>query len=93
MVDETAKKIERVVWSKWIPYFGVPKDLHSDQGSNVDGKTVRKLCELLSIKKTRSSPYHPEGNGQAERAISSIKTLISSVCSSRNLNVTSGTKL
>ena len=87
MKGETALEIKEQIWSKWIPYFGIPRDLHSDQGANVDGNTVKQLCDFLGVTKTRSSPYHPEGNGLAERSISSIKTLISSACQSRNLSV------
>ena len=34
---------------------------------------------------TRSSPYHPEGNGQAERSIQSAKTLIRCVAAEENI--------
>ena len=43
MRDETADFIRRAIWNKWIPYFGIPMDMHSDQASNVDGT---KVCEL-----------------------------------------------
>ena len=87
MKDETSESIIRAIWNKWIPYFGVPMDLHSDQGSNVDGTKVRELCRMLGIDKTRSAPYHPEGNGSCERSIGSLKTMMSSVCNSRSLAV------
>lgn len=89
MPNETAEVIKQAIWSRWIPYFGLPLDLHSDQGSNVDGKKVRELCKLLCIEKTHSSPYHPEGNGLAERYIASIKTMVSSVCEGRKLPIES----
>ena len=87
MRDETADFIRRAIWNKWIPYFGIPMDMHSDQASNVDGTKVRELCIMLGIDKTRSSPYHPEGNGSCERSIGSLKTMMSSVCNSRSLSV------
>ena len=45
MEDEIANSIRKAIWSKWIPYFGIPTDLHSDQGHNVDGKVIRELCK------------------------------------------------
>ena len=52
MRDETADSIRRAIWNKWIPYFGILMDMHSDQASNVDGTKVRELCRMLGIDKT-----------------------------------------
>ena len=45
----------------------------SDQGRNVDGLLVRDACRNLGIQKLHSSPYHPQGDGEAERCIQSFK--------------------
>ena len=82
-----ADTIVDALWYRWFGYFGMPRFLQSDQGSNVDGKTVRELCKELAIKKLRSSSYHPAGNGSAERAIGYLKTILRSMCLSRNFTV------
>ena len=41
--------------------------IHSDQGRNFESETIRHLCELANVKKSRTTPYHPIGNGQVER--------------------------
>ena len=46
---------------------GVPTILHSDQGKNFESAVIQHLCERLGIKKTRTSGYHPAGNGGVER--------------------------
>lgn len=79
--------IETGLWSKWFSIFGIPKKLRSDQGQNVDGKVIRRMCDSLEIQKGHSTPYHPEGNGAAERAIGSIKILVSGMCESRGVGV------
>ena len=38
-----------------------------DQGSNFVGNVFRSVFELLEIRKTQTTPYHPESNGQIER--------------------------
>ena len=53
----------------------------------MDGSKIRKLCEELAIKKVRSSTYHPAGNGSAERAIGFLKTILRSMCLSRNIDI------
>uniref|UniRef100_A0A5S6R425 RNA-directed DNA polymerase n=1 Tax=Trichuris muris TaxID=70415 RepID=A0A5S6R425_TRIMR len=47
--------------------FGPPQILHSDQGRNFESLLLKQLCSLFGIRKTRCSPYHPEGNGLVER--------------------------
>ena len=47
--------------------YGVPEYLHSDQGANLNSAVIEKMCQLLGIEKTRTKPYHPQGNGQVER--------------------------
>ena len=91
--DQTAPVLEGIVWKKWISIFGVPVDLKSDQAKNMDGKVINTMCTKLGIKKSRSSPYHPEGNGTAERSVGKIKTMISVMCEDRQIPVTEWTKI
>ena len=53
--------------------FGVPTQLHSDQGSNLNAEVNHKLCQLLGIQRTRTTAYHPQGNGQVERFNCTVK--------------------
>jgi transposase InsO family protein len=87
ITDQQAVTIRDVLWPKWFSYFGIPRSLLSDQGKNVDGNVIRELCKQLNITKLHSSPYHPEGNGSAERSIGSIKSIIRTMCQSRNISV------
>lgn len=45
--------------------YGVPHAMTvlTDQGSNFESKIIRELCQINSIRKLRSSPCHPSGNG------------------------------
>ena len=85
--DQKAETIVKAIWSKWIAYHGVPYEIISDQGRNVDGNDVRELCVALGAKKLHSSPYHPQGNGSAERAIGTLKTIMRSMLDARRLSV------
>ncbi|KRZ81288.1 Pro-Pol polyprotein, partial [Trichinella sp. T8] len=53
--------------AKYIAYFGAPDYLPSDQGCSFEASVVLEMCRLFGISKTRTFPYHPQGNGQAER--------------------------
>lgn len=71
-----ADEVVDALWRGWITKFSCPEFVHSDQGSNVDGDTVQKLCEKFNIAKRRTSGYHSEGNGFAERNIRSIREIL-----------------
>ncbi|KAL6484143.1 hypothetical protein MHYP_G00061880 [Metynnis hypsauchen] len=65
--DQKASTVVKVLTEKWFYVYGVPQRIHSDQGSSFEGELLRCLCELYGIEKSRTTPYHPQGNGQCER--------------------------
>ena len=65
--DQTAVTCAEKILDEVISRFGCPYDLHSDQGANYMSKIFKELCDMLEIRKTRSSPFNPHCNGQVER--------------------------
>ena len=61
---------------EWFQRYGVPQKIHSDQGRDCESKLVKSLCELSSIKKTLTIPYHPRGSEQCERFNRSLHDLL-----------------
>ena len=51
----------------WLPRYGFPMFLHSDQGKEFDNTMIHKLSELLGTVKTKTTPYHPRSDGLVER--------------------------
>ena len=56
---------------------GVPTVLHSDQGANLTSKLVSSLCDHLGIHQTRTTAYHPQGNGQVEHFNRTLEAMLS----------------
>ena len=83
--DQLASSIADALRTKWICVFGSPLYLLSDQGSNVDGETIKTLCKDFNIEKRRSSAYHSQGNGLAERSIRSIREVLRTVLLDRKI--------
>ena len=77
--DQTALVVAKALRDHWFACYGVPVQLHSDQGRNFESELVRELCSLYGVHKTRTSPYHPQGNGQTERFNQTLCALIKSL--------------
>ena len=65
--DQSAETTARTILNEVIARFGSPISIHSDLGSNYESRIFRELCDLLEIKKSRTSVRNPKGNGQTER--------------------------
>ena len=76
--NQTAETVASAFFTEWVAPFGAPQSLHTDQGTNFTSDLIAELCELLDIYKTRTTPYHPAGNGQVERYNRTMMDLIHS---------------
>ena len=56
-----------ILFDNCVVHYGFPARIHSDQGWNFESATIKHLCELAGAVKSRTTPYHPMGNGQVER--------------------------
>lgn len=79
MPNGQAPTVAQYFHTGWICLFGAPRQFHSDRGTNFDGKVVHGLCELFNIEKTRTTPYHPQGDGQVERYNSTMGALLNAL--------------
>ncbi|GFX49567.1 hypothetical protein TNCV_4902091 [Trichonephila clavipes] len=51
--------VAEAVVQHWISRYGVPLQLHSDQGRKFVSAVLKGVCELLGIDKTKTTPLHP----------------------------------
>lgn len=65
--DQTARQVARVLWDRYFCVFGFPERIHSDQGANFESQLIGELLRVSGVRKSHTTPYHPMGNGSAER--------------------------
>ena len=61
---QTTFATAKLLWSNFIVHFGFPTKIISDQGYNFESRLIANLCQVAGVQKLRTSPYHPQTNGQ-----------------------------
>ena len=74
--NHMARTMARVLYNNYFPIFGFPQCLMSDQGTEFCGKVIAVMCSLLGVEKIRTTPYHPQTNGSAERVHQTLQQMI-----------------
>ncbi|UYV73615.1 K02A2.6-like [Cordylochernes scorpioides] len=77
--NQEATTVAKVLMDNLICRFGVPLELHSDQGRNFEAGVFQELCRLLGIRKTRTTPLHPQSDGMVERFNKTMEEHLSEV--------------
>ena len=76
MADQKAERIVRILRDHVFTVVGPPERLHSDQGRNFESHILTELCRAFNITKSRTTPYHPMGDGLVERMNRTLLSLL-----------------
>ena len=77
--NQTAHTTAKALYENFFLHYSFPEKIHSDQGRNFESRVIKQLCKLLGIKKSRTTPYHPMGNGSAERFNQTLIKMLSTL--------------
>ena len=73
--DHQAQTVASIL-THWIAMHGVMEVLHSDQAQEFESEIIGEPCTLLNVKKSRSSPFHPEGNSICKRLNGTLLSIL-----------------
>ena len=79
----SAKKTASLVMLHVFKYHGLPVDVVSDRGPQFTSHFWKAFCTLIGASVSLSSGYHPQSNGQTERANQQLETTLRCMAAER----------
>jgi transposase InsO family protein len=79
--QETSTIAEALV-TNFFCRFGIPRELHSDQGRNFESHLLQEMQQRLGLSKTRTTPLYPQSDGMVERYINTVEEHLRKVVAS-----------
>jgi hypothetical protein len=76
MKNQRAWTVAQLFVDRCITKFGCPSVMSSDQGRQFVGQVFAELSEIIGFQHICSAAYHQAGNGQAERMVQVVKTML-----------------
>lgn len=77
MSNMEAKTVAKLIVEEVFVRYGIPFKVHFDQGRQYERTLFEETCKILHIKKTRTTPYHPQSDGMMERFNMTLVTMSS----------------
>lgn len=74
--DTSSASIWDAFYSRIVCQFGIPRQVVSDNAANLNSEEIISRFNSLSIKKSHSTSYHQQTDGQAERTIQTLKNML-----------------
>ena len=65
--NQTARTTAEMFLNQFVVHYRLPKRIQRDQGRNFESTLIKEMCTLHGLEKSRTTPYHPMGNGMTEK--------------------------
>ena len=72
--DQSSRTTIEVLKSQFARH-GIPEKLRSDNGPQYSSQEFSNFCSDYQMEHTTSSPHYPQSNGEAERAVQTVKRM------------------
>ena len=84
--NKEAKTVAQPLFFDFMERFGAPTRIMHDQGTEFENKLFHHLEGLMGISRSRTTPYHPQGNGQCQRMNGTILSMLRTLEESQKKN-------
>jgi len=68
--------VVRFIKKDIICRYGLPRKIITNNGTNLNNKMMKEMCEDFKIQHHNSTPYRPKMNGVVEAANKNIKKIV-----------------
>ena len=75
--NQEAETVADIIVREFVSRFGVPRQLHIDQGGNFESRLFQEMCRILEIDKTRTTTLRPQSDGMVERFNRTLEAMLS----------------
>ncbi|KAI5616885.1 hypothetical protein C0J50_23556 [Silurus asotus] len=81
--NQKAQTVAKILVDKYFLHYGLPARIHSDQGRDFESQLIKELLKMMGIRKSRTTPYHPQGDPQPERFNRTLLSMLGTLSSER----------
>ena len=74
--NHTAQTVSKCLYEHVVTYFGVPRSILSDRGTEFTSCVWESLTQILGSKIKMASPYYPQGNAVIERSHRTLNNML-----------------
>jgi len=78
--NHEAETVAEFLVTQVFTQFGVPRELHSDQGREFESRVFKECCRLLGVHKIHTTPLRPQSDGMVERFNATLITQLAKYC-------------
>lgn len=81
--NQKVQTVAKILVDKYFLHYGLPARIHSDQGRDFESQLIKELLKMMGIRKSRTTPYHPQGDPQPERFNRTLLSMLGTLGSER----------
>ncbi len=74
------------IFNDYALKFGFPVRIHHDHGGEFENQLFSQLSKYCSVAGSRTTPYHPQGNGQVERFNRTLMQMLKTLTDKDKMN-------